>query len=202
MSSGWRLDSLESWLWGLFGKTTTPVEALAWDDQQGSVAEGSGGAALTFAAFRDTPFKLAAFRNNQSDELHMSYQFPHQWKPTTSVRPHVHYVPLTNPASPEVVRFSGVYRWCLYGEEIPAVASWTAWSSDLTVSPGDGNKHLAFYIATVAPPANAAESGILLIYFKREGSHAADTYSGNLAVLSVDCHYQKAKLGTEQELAG
>jgi hypothetical protein len=73
---------------------------------------------------------------------------------------------------------------------------------DLTVNPGDGNKHLATYIATVAPPANAEESAILLVYLKREGSDAADTYSGNLAVLSVDTHYQKSKLGTEEELSG
>ena len=108
-----------------------------WDDLQGSVAEGSAGAALTFAAFRDTPFKLASFRDAQSDELHMTYQLPHGWEPGTTLRPHIHVIPLD--AAAGTVRFTGYYGWALYGQECPAVVGWTPFTVDHAILASEVN---------------------------------------------------------------
>lgn len=173
-----------------------------WRDLQGSVAEGSGGAALTFAAFRDTPFKLASFRNAQNDELHMVYQMPHAWVPGTEIHPHIHVVPLTDPAAEQVVRFDGYYVFVAHGSEVPALASWTVLRADLTLQVGAVNKPRIVPLAVVTPPASSVESDMLLLYVKRSGSDAVDTYTGNLAVLSVDAHLQVQKMGTLTEFLG
>lgn len=171
-----------------------------WDDLPGSESQGAAGAALTYAAFRDTPFKLFAFRDAQSDELHLRFQMPHSWAPDTAVKFHIHFVPLTDPAAAQVAHFEGQYVWVILSEEIPADAGWTTFSLDFGVEAGDVNRQkvAAFFEAT--PPDNATESAILLVYVKRVGGDAADTYAGNLAVLSLDVHMQRVKLGTLDEL--
>ncbi len=167
-----------------------------WDDLIGTESQGSAGAALTYAAFRDTPLKLFSFRNSQNDELHLRFQLLHAWDPETSVKFHVHTVPLTDPSGAEVVRFEGQYVWSLAGDEIPANSGWTAFTKDFELSPGDVNVQRVVGLFTATPPADAHESAILLIYVKRAGSDSADTYGGNLAILSLDVHFQRVKIGT------
>lgn len=182
----------------------TPVAGTttegAWNDLQGSVSEGAAGAALTFAAFRDTPFKFASFRDAQSDELHMTFQMNHTWKPGTPVRPHVHVIPLA--AATGVVRFTGYYAWALFGQEAPALSGWTAFTVDHSILAAEVNKLDIIGLAEITPPADAVESDCLLVYLKRDGGAGADTYAGNLAVVSVDCHYQGTKLGSDAEFPG
>lgn len=172
----------------------------AWNDLQGSVAEGSGGAALTFAAFRNTPFKLSAFRDGQSDELHMTFQMSHAWKPGSTVRPHIHVIPLA--AATGTVRFTGVYTWAMSGQEIPPLASWSTFTLDHAVLAAEVNKLDILSLVEITPPAAAVESDCLLLYLKRDGGTPPDNYAGNLAVVSIDCHYQIAKDGTDAEFPG
>ena len=172
----------------------------AWNDLQGAVSEGAAGAALEFEAFRDTPFKLASFRNAQNDELHMTFQMSHGWKPGTVVRPHLHVIPLA--AAAGTVHFTGYYAWALYGQEVPALTGWTAFTIDYEVLASEVNKSAMISLGDVTPPAGVRESDFLLIYFKREGGAAEDDYVGNLAALGVDCHYQIEKDGTDAEMPG
>jgi hypothetical protein len=176
------------------------TSAGSWNDLQGSVSEGAAGAALTFAAFRDTPFKLASFRDAQSDELHMTFQMSHGWKPGTPVRPHIHVIPLA--AATGTVRLTGYYAWALYGQETPALVGWTAFTVDHSILAAEVNKLDILALADITPPDSAAESDCLLVYVKRDGGAGADTYAGNLAVVSLDCHYQIEKDGTDAEFPG
>ena len=171
-----------------------------WDDLQGSVSEGTGGAALTYAAFRDTPFKFASFRDAQNDELHMAYQMPHGWDPDSGVRPHVHIIPLS--AATGVVRFTGQYLWARHSVEVAANATWTPFTVDYSIAAADVNKLKVVSLAQIAAPTGAIESDVLLVYLKRAGSDGADTYAGNIAVVSVDCHIQRVKFGTIEEFPG
>lgn len=173
-----------------------------WDDLAGNESQGTGGATLTYAAFRDTPFKLFAFRNAQNDELHLRFQMPHGWDPETSVKFHIHTVALTDPAAEQAVRFEGQYAWVeTGGAEVPANAAWTTFAVDFAVSPGDVNLHRVAGLFEATPPDGAQESAILLVYVKRAGGAAEDTYTGNLAVLSLDVHLQRVKIGTLDEHA-
>lgn len=172
----------------------------AWNDLQGAVSEGTGGAALTFAAFRDTPFKLASFRNAQSDELHMVFQMNHAWKPGSTVRPHIHVIPLA--AATGVVRFVGQYAWALFAAEAPANAGWTQFTVDHEILASEVNALDILSLAEITPPDAAQESDCLLVYLKRDGGAVADTYAGDLAAVSLDCHFQMEKDGTDAEFPG
>lgn len=168
-----------------------------WDDLQGSVAEGSGGAALTFAAFRDTPFKFASFRDAQNDELHMTYQMPHSWEPGTEVRPHIHVIPLA--AANGTVVLEGQYVWVPSFGEAAANAGWTTFRVEHDILAAEANVLDIISLFQSTAPATVSESGILLVYVKRSGGDGADDYAGDLAVVSIDCHFQRAKMGTIPE---
>jgi len=171
-----------------------------WDDLLGNEAQGTGGGALTLAAFRDTPFKMAAFRGSpQNDELHMRYQLPHRWHPGTEVNFHFHCVPLTDPAAIQVAYFTGQYVWAPYATEIPANVGWTQFTHSLLIYPGEGNTHQITSLFRDTPADSVLESSVLLIYVKRAASNIADTYAGDLAILSIDLHCRQDKLGTINE---
>lgn len=91
-----------------------------WKDVQGRFDEGSGVAALTIEAYRDTPLKFPHLLHNQNDEMHFTFQMQHDWNVATSVRPHVHLIPLSDPVSDQVVVFDGYYVWSQFGVVLPA----------------------------------------------------------------------------------
>ncbi len=168
-----------------------------WNDLQGSVVEGAAGASLTFAAFRDTPFKFASFRDAQNDELHMVYQMPHSWDPGTQVRPHIHVIPLA--AATGTVVLEGQYLWVATFAEATANTTWTTFRVEHDILAAEVNKLDIISLFQSTAPAAVSESGLLLVYLKRSGSDGADDYAGNLAVASIDCHVQQVKIGTIPE---
>lgn len=145
------------------------------------------------------------FRYDQDDTLSMRFQFSHKWRPGTTVYPHMHVVPMSNPASTQEVYFDGYYAWSDGTNAIPAFASWTRFTKFLPINPGDAfiEKYVDF--GAVTPPATAKESAILLIQVRRAGTTAADSYTtnktpgttqANLGLLSLDVHYRANKMGT------
>jgi hypothetical protein len=181
-----------------------------WDDVPCRAGQAGGISALTLEDYRDTDFKAYFFRHNQDDILYLEWQMPHSWDPATSVRPHVHIIPMVNPASSEVIRFSGKYAWSQAGVALPADVSWTPFAVSHTVETTDEFKQAVVALATVAPPSNPKESNILLMWVMRAGlSDGADTYktskvlgtgAANVMVASLDAHYQKVKFGTVAEI--
>lgn len=183
------------------------IDVPVWTDLQGSVTQGVGTTALTYEAYRDTGFKLYFMRRNQSDELNFVFQMPHEWSPTSEVRPHMHVVPMGDPVSAQVLSFVVKYAWSRVGSALPALSGWTTLTATKTVNPGDVYKELVVPLAHITPPAGAVESDILLMQVARDP--VPDTYNtvkdhgtaaANLGILSVDVHYQKVKLGTAREL--
>lgn len=179
-----------------------------WDDLFGDISQGTANAALTYEAFRDTPFKMYFLRHDQNDELHFRYQLPHRWynSPDYVVKPHLHVVPMAAPAAPSTIAFAGQYIWAQRDTPILANASWTAFSPAPTkaITAADEFKHLLINLGDVTPPANPQVSDILLIYLKRDSSGADDyddnktggTGAANLGVLSLDLHYRSWKQGS------
>lgn len=178
------------------------VGGTVWADLQGSIAQGAAGAALTFTAYLDTPFKMAHFGTAQEDELHLAYQMSHEWKTETEVHPHMHIVPIADPVASQNVRFTGYWVWAPHGTIIPALSGWTAFTADFTVVPGAIGIPRVVRLATVTAPATVSESDLLLVYVKRATADEADTYEGSIGVLSVDTHMQVHKIGTPLEFPG
>lgn len=188
------------------GNDSVGVVEGPWDDLQGDISLGDAVANPTYEAFRDTPFKMYWFRHDQSDELHFRFQTRHSWA-RGELRFHLHLVPGADVATAKNVRFAGQYAWAVYGQEIPANVSWTPFTANMAVLPGDVNTEKIAPIFTATPPAGATESSILLVFLYRD-SGAADTYTeskgygtaaANLGILAADCHFQGNKDGTATE---
>lgn len=182
-----------------------------WDDLRQNPRQGNAASALTNEVYRDTPLLLLHFRHDQNDSLHFEFQMSHRWRGDTNVHPHIHVIPLADPASDEYAYFEGYYTWAPIGfSPIPALAGWTPFNATLTVSPGDVYKHKALGLATVAPPVSPTPSSVLLLYVQRSGTSGSDTYdtnkgsgtpAANLAIVSSDVHFRAEKIGTLTEYA-
>lgn len=185
-----------------------------WDDMQGSIGQGAGAAALTVEAFRDTAFLLWYMRYDQLDALNFVYQFSHRWDYSRAVVPHLHVMPVADPAVAEVARFDGYYAWSRPGyaaAPLPALVGWTPFGPiDLPVNPGDVYVQKIISLGAVTPPSWARGSTCLLLWFRRFGTSPADTYNtpkvggtpaANLAILSTDVHYRvENAAGSETEI--
>lgn len=178
-----------------------------WIDIPCRIEQAGGAAALTFEAYRDTEFDAYFMRHDQNDKLSLEWQMPHGWD-LQAVRPHLHIEPQVNPASPQVIRFSGKYAWSRRGAATPADAAWTAFTVDHTVETTDAFIQRTVSLAVVAPPASPAPSDILMMWVKRLGLDAADTYTtskasgtaqANLKISSIDAHVHVNKTGTLTE---
>ena len=181
-----------------------------WDDVLGDVSQGNGAGALTYEAFRDTPYLMYFMRHDQDDSLHFRFQFPHRWKRGTDVKLHVHILPCADPASNQDIYFDGYYAWSTVdGTTVPANASWTGFNATEVVANGDIYKQKIVNLASITPPSGAKESAFLLVYLRRKGTSASDTYTtnkgggtpaANVGLLGVDVHFQVNKIGTVTEI--
>ena len=183
-----------------------------WNDQQGDISQGVGNAALTYEAFRDTPWKLYCARHDQNDELNFRFQIDHTWRYDLPVVPHLHILPLADPVAPQVAYFDAYYAWSrpeYAAQAVPAVSGWTWVKIPVTIDPGDVYKQKFVSLGTVAPPSWVRESSILLVFVRRLGTSPSDTYttgkdhglaSANIGLLSADVHFRRNKTGTLTEL--
>lgn len=184
-----------------------------WDDMQGSIGQGAGVTALTVEVFRDTPFLMWFMRHDQNDALNFVYQFSHSWDYTKIVVPHLHVLPMADPATAQVARFDGYFAWTrpnYAAQPLPALTGWTAFGPiDLTINPGDVYVQKIISLGSITPPAWVRESSSLLIWFRRFGTDAGDTYTtskvggtqaANLGILSTDVHFRKNKIGSVTEI--
>jgi hypothetical protein len=184
-----------------------------WDDVQGFFDEGTGAAALTFEEFRNTGFKMLFLRNNQNDELYMHFQMPHSWNTGSSVRPHLHLVPMADVGLnvTRSVEFGYSYSFNSSGTPIGDEGSWLSGSCRWLVSSSMLYSEHIVPFGMIAPPLNARPSSVLLVRFIRSGSSAADDYTeskdhgtgaANIGLLHFDVHVQKIRAGTVTEYNG
>jgi hypothetical protein len=176
-----------------------------WDDLQGDVQEGNAVASLTLQNALDTDFPLLHFRHDQDDTLHMRFQTTHGWNPATPLRLHMHLLFGGTPASPRNVRFTVKYAFVRNDAAFPLNSAWTTDTVDVPVPVDYGGQTKVVSLIEVTPPDEALESDLLLATVTRAGTDPADTYTdsnpsgtsqANLAVVALDVHYRRHKLGT------
>ncbi len=185
-----------------------------WNDLVGGVTQGNNVAALTTEVYRDTPFIMSFFRHGQNDSLSFIYQMSHQWQAGTVVRPHVHVIPMVDPASTQNVYIVGQYAWLSTTRALPANADWTQFTVIVPINPGDAFLEKIVDVTGgvgITPPADIDESDMLCVFFERNGANVLDTYTtskasgtaqANLGLVSFDCHYQGQKIGSLVEFPG
>lgn len=176
-----------------------------WDDLYAVIDEGTGQAALTYEAYRDTGFYMKFFRHSQDDNIFMRYQMTHQWDPTSAVQPHVHLIPMSSGSG--VVKFDYAYSWCNVNGVLPSASGWVSGSVSASYTPADQYKQKVIGFGTLTPPSGSHESAMLIFKVERPGSSdTSDTYStakdhgtasANVAILFFDLHFQKSKAGTK-----
>ena len=173
-----------------------------WEDWHGVPHEGTGPAELSYETYRNTGFYMTFFRHNQRDALFVVYQMSHTWDVGSSVRPHMHVIPMANVSGSTI--FSFAYAWAAVGDTFPPSSGWFSGSVTSSWSPDDQYKHKIIGFGTVTAPTSSAESTILVFKCERQ----ADTYSGskdhgtpaaNLALLDLDVHYQRYQAGSINE---
>lgn len=199
---------------GIIKPTTGPGYWISyiegrWDDQQGDISQGTGGAALTYENFWDTPFKQYFFRYNQNDSLSFRFQLSHQWRRGTEAHCHLHCTLCADPPANQDMIFNGYYVWVPNNEKTPSLAGWTPFNVVYTVNNGDIYDEVLIPLFYATPPVTAKESSILKVFMQRQGTSVLDTYdtnkpwgtgSANLALDSFDIHYIKDKTGTINEI--
>lgn len=181
-----------------------------WDDQQGDISQGAGQAAsLSYDTFRNTPWRVYCMRHDINPEMHFVYQMDHSWRYDLPVFPHLHVLPLADPASSEDAYFEYSYVWTrpnYASNPIPVLSGWTSSTLTITVDPGDVFVQKIVSLGEVTPPSWARESSVFILYIKRAGTNGNDTYdtnkgfgsvaAANLGLLSADIHFRKDKVGT------
>jgi hypothetical protein len=216
------LAPAQMWIWqggswsgitGGAGALPNTNHALVWDDLQGPIYQAAGTSALTQEVYRDTEAVTPMMRHDQDDSLTFWMQMPHTWSPDTEVRVHAHVIPLVTPGVDQNVRFGYSYAWGKVFQELPAAIGWTSGTADLSI-PASGARTEKHWIVPLfnSTPSGAKESAFLVFNLKRLGTDPADTYTtnrpagpgitpqANLAIMGVDAHFQKEKVGSLTEI--
>lgn len=132
-------------------------------------------------------------------EIMFNVQMPHSWKVGSAIGAHVHWMP-TTAENNAAVRWGLEYRMASIGETFinPAIL----YSSTNTA--GDVNlvqyKHYITPFSHILPQNYESDiSAILLGRIFRNSSHADDTFTGEVGILSIDIHYEIDTMGSRDE---
>jgi hypothetical protein len=119
------------------------------------------------------------------DELHTVFHPNHDYKPGSTVNLHVHWSPTTAAAGSVVFGFEYSFARGYSVDAFPA-------SSTVTVTQAAAGVAYTHQIAETADLTipNFETDGLLLVRFYRDGDNVADTYGADVAVYTIDMHYQ------------
>lgn len=163
---------------------------------------------FTTEVYRDTPQLKSFARHDRDTEIHIDYQMPHPWC-GTAVELHAHLIPMGGVTGNAY--FSGQYFFGGIGAETPANSGWTQFTKAVELTAANQYKKIYSDIVTCAAPASPNYSDILSIFVQREGTNGSDTYTAskdhetpqaNVCIESVDIHYQRYIVGSEEEYSG
>jgi hypothetical protein len=202
-----------------FYKAQQDIDALLahfdpqWNDLQGAVSQGQANLALAQDTYQDTQARYLFFSHNTADELTFRYQMSHTWVVGTDVRPHIHFIPMSAPVSPQVAVFTGYYAWTQPNSDLvlPALSGWTTFRLEREISAADQYKERIVGLDLITPPPEANDSAHLHVFWKNATSDGAYTYktnkdhgvgTANILLLSFDTHIQNDDLGSVQEFPG
>lgn len=183
-----------------------------YTDVIGTVDQAAASAALTYEAYRDTPFLLYWMRHDQDDAMSLKYQMPHGWD-LTAVEPHIHVI--CGASVTGVVVFDGYYAWShISGAPILGpLSTWTPFRVTATIQGSWQYTERGISFGLITPPVAAqVNSANLLFYVRRPGAaDPADTYTGskpsgtnaaNLGVCYLDCHVRLQRFGSTSLYTG
>jgi hypothetical protein len=132
------------------------------------------------------------FSPNSRQEVFFSVQLPHTFKEGSDVSPHVHWSPLTTETG--TVVWGLEYTIANFGETYGNTLVDTIISSAHTTA----FAHQIVDFPDIASTSRTV-SAVYMCRMYRDATSTDDTYPSKVALLAVDFHVQKNKLGTEDE---
>ena len=139
--------------------------------------------------------KIYTFSGSQMNEVFFTVQNTHGYKEGSSIEPHIHWAPMTSPATSLNVRFGLDYQWQNY------TAVFTATDSTVLATGATGTmgyKHQITSFGTLSG-TDKSISSVLVCRLYRLPADAADTYTGDVGLLSIDFHFESDSLGSNTE---
>jgi hypothetical protein len=120
-------------------------------------------------------------------------QISHDVSPSDSVRIHWHGSPTTTPTTTDTIVLQFNYTYAEIGSTFPAV------TSVIVKIPLTGRSQWGHYTDNVYASATGTGLGLSGVYncsIVRLQDNASDTYTGNYAMISIDCHAKINSLGS------
>lgn len=187
--------------------------ATAWNDYvvNPALARNSGGNVPTWALFVEPDIFTWQFADGSDRSVDFSIQLPHDYKPGTTVYPHIHWAPLTA-ASTQRVLWKIDYQWKNFGDTYVASSGSTtitgynvvnSTSKTIEETPTESLSAMKCTITPIGTGITGTGKGIssiIMCRLTRVGSDGtSDTYTGNAALLSLDIHYETDTFGSRTE---
>lgn len=131
------------------------------------------------------------FNSGTTTEVFTTVQFPHTWEENTQIHPHIH---IMETGATGTIRFGMEYTWANVDGVFPAPT--TIYGETAADGVTGTHKMLDFGYIT-----NTGEeiSSVLHIRLFRDGTHANDTYTGDIAFMSFDIHLLHSRIGSINE---
>lgn len=175
------------------------LKDTVWDDLTFGIS------AVKVGGVNDPTFEL--FKNNGAgstgvycyhfsptlrQEVFFSVQLPHAFKENSDVSPHVHWSPLTTETGKVVwgLEYTIANIGSVYGNSVVDTVVTTANTTAFA--------HQLAEFADVSS-TNRTFSAVYMCRVYRDATSTDDTYPSKAALLAIDFHVQKNKLGTEDE---
>lgn len=171
-----------------------------WDDLTFSVAGlGRAGIIDPTESFTGGPAGKArtiSFSGTVLQELYGDAQMPHSWKTNTAIRPHFHSRPSTTATG--TVVWGVASQWtAINGVTSPLII--TNYCTNV-ISVNSQWKHFIVRDGDLVPPTNAYESSIIEFRIFRDPTQENDNFPDAIDLLDFDLHFQKEKIGSDNEI--
>lgn len=171
-----------------------------WDDLR-FPAQGINPPGAAGSATRETAVGLLSFAGNADNYIAGVAQMPHSWRAGTSVRPHIHLIPINAAAG---VNSVWKFEYNRANNNDTFENAFDSWTELDTITVANPNNAQALLLPTGFGDLDMTgylESSIILWRLSRlASSDAADDDAGAWYLAEFDIHYQINKNGTTDEL--
>lgn len=181
------------------GQLVFSGNATVWDDIRVPVTSAKAGGSKVpgFEKFKDNGSGSQGvftymFDASQEEELYFTVQLPHSYKPGSDIYPHVHWTTTSNNTGN--VRWGLEYTWSTTSSVFSNSTILTATSA------ASGTAYTSQYTAFSAISGTGKnESSMLVCRVFRDADDSGDTHADDTALLEIDFHFEKEKMGTDNQ---
>lgn len=180
------------------GKLRLNGSATVWDDLQTSgLSSKKGGSNDPVFTNIAGNIWIDVFSGTATNEVFFTVQFPHKYKEGSDIEPHVHWFPITSPATTKNVVWKLEYQWQNHD------GTFGATNTTITGTGATGTVGYKGIITSLGVVSGTGKgiSSLMICRLYRPGGDALDTYADGAAFVSCDMHYEIDALGSDTEYA-